>query len=242
MHNAIFDCAKTTRNFGVELMPSLHADTMVMAHLVDENSSIGLKELSTKLWGDSAKQEQEEMKASIEKNGGRCTEKNYELYKADSELIAKYGAKDTILTLKLFNHLSKTLRKQKLEDFFYKEESMPLLKGPTYEMNTTGLQVDFQALLETKQELEKEIANAKVFIYDNIKDYVIGKYPGTNKKNTFNITSNAQLAWLIYGVLGLEFGTLTKEGKIVCRALGMAQLPYTAYQKKQFALFLAVYQ
>ena len=31
MHNAVFDCEKIRINYGVELMPSLHTDTMALA-------------------------------------------------------------------------------------------------------------------------------------------------------------------------------------------------------------------
>lgn len=233
MHNAVFDCEKTYANFRVDLMPHVHTDTMILAHLLDENRSAGLKELAVSIFGESSKQEQLEMKESVLKNGGVLTKAKYELYKGDEDLIAKYGAKDTILTLKLFYHLVPQLYDQGLDTFFYDDESMPLLRGPTYDLNTTGLKVDTEALSRLKGELEVEVMKLKAFIYKEIETHISAKYPGTNKKNTFNIESSQQRSWLLFHVLGKNFNLLTKEGKNVCKFLGLP-IPYTFKAKRDF--------
>src|SRR5579859_566625 len=71
MHNAVFDCQHTERVYGVALIESVHTDTMALAHLIDENRSCGLKDLSVSIFGESSKQEQIEMKASVTANGGQ---------------------------------------------------------------------------------------------------------------------------------------------------------------------------
>lgn len=233
MHNAVYDCMMAEAYFGVRLIDALHTDTMVLAHLLDENRRIGLKPLTSMLFGEHSTDEEKEMKTSIVTNGGQVTKDVYELYKGDAELIAKYGAKDALLTFKLFQTLVPQLFEQGLDKFFYEDECMPLLKGPTYELNTTGLQVDNQALITTKKTLEAECAAAKAFIYSEITPHIKDKYPGTKKTNTFNIGASQQLSWLIFGKLGLEFGTLTKGGKEACKALGM-KVPYTYAAKKSF--------
>lgn len=233
MHNAVFDCDKVLTNFGVDLMPSLHTDTMILAHLLDENRLVGLKDLGVSVFGDNAKKEQEEMKASIVANGGGITKSSYELYKADSDLIGKYGAKDTILTLKLFLHLIPELYSQGLEKFFYEEESMPLLKGPTYQLNTSGLRIDMKALQKLKGELEAECMHAKAYIYAEIENHVKDKYPGTKPTNTFNIGSSKQLSWLLFFKLNNEFSTLTQGGKDFCKEIQFP-IPYSPSAKRQF--------
>jgi DNA polymerase I len=233
MHNGIYDCMMVESNLRVRLIDSLHTDTLVLAHLLDENRRIGLKELATQYFGEDSTLEQEEMKASVLANGGSLTSSNYELYKGDAHLIGKYGAKDTILTYKLFLTLVPELYDQGLDKFFYEDESMPLLRGPTYELNTTGLAVDIQALTSLKKTLEAECLEAKDYIYQEIAPHIKDKYPGTNKKNKFNIGASQQLAWLLFGKLGLEFGTLTDGGKAACRALGL-KLPYTFSAKRDF--------
>ncbi len=46
MHNAVFDCAMVRNNYKIDLMPSVHTDTMILGHVLDENRenhwSIGL--------------------------------------------------------------------------------------------------------------------------------------------------------------------------------------------------------
>lgn len=236
MHNATFDCMIINSNFEVQLMPSVHTDTLVLGHLLDENRSNGLKELGALFFGENAYKEQSIMKASVTKNGGSLTRANYELYKADAELIAKYGAKDTILTLKIFYILVEDLYSQGLEKFFYEDESMPLLKGPTYDLNTTGLAVDRQKLAVLKGTLESEILEAKAFIYREIEQHIKTEYPGTSAKNTFNISSSKQLSWLLFYKLGNPFGVLTKEGKNLCKALQI-KIPYTLLAKRNFVAF-----
>jgi len=232
MHNAVFDCMMVEAFFKVSLIESLHTDTMIMAHLLDENRKVGLKELCAK-YGDDATAEQKAMKASIEANGGTITKDAYELYKADPRLIGKYGAKDAWLTWMLFNDLVPELFEQGLDKFFYEDESMPLLRGPTYEMNTTGLMLDSNKMTKLKKQLEAECLEAKAFIEQEIAPHVKEKYPGTKKTNYFNIGASQQLSWLLFGQLGHEFGTLTKGGKIIAKAL-VGRVPYHAAAKRDF--------
>lgn len=232
-HNGTFDCMIVEAYFKVRLIDALLVDTMILAHLLDENRRVGLKELGKTLFGEEAAEEQKLMKASVEANGGKLTKLHYEMYKCDSQIMARYGAKDAILTYKLFMELVPQLAEQGLEDFFFKDESMPLLKGPTYEMNTTGLQVDMAALDTLERTLKAECAEAKAYVYSEIQAHIEEKYPATTKKNVFNIGSSSQLAWLLFDELALEFGTLTDEGKAVCRGMGM-KLPYTYSAKRDF--------
>lgn len=233
MHNGIFDCKMINSNFNIQLIDSLHTDTMELAHVLDENRRVGLKELAVQYFGEDSVSEQKEMELSVIANGGQLTKDNYELYKGNSQLIGKYGAKDTLLTYKLFYQLVSELYEQGLDKFFYEDESMPLLRGPTYELNTTGLTVDTNKLAALKSTLKAECLEAKDFISQEIKSHIKDKYPGTNKKNTFNIGSSQQLAWLLFGQLGLEFNTLTKGGKTACKALNL-RLPYTKVAKRDF--------
>lgn len=233
MHNGVFDSMMAESFFKVRLIDSLHTDTMILAHLLDENRRVGLKELAFTMYGESATEEQAAMKASIAANGGTSTKTAYELYKADAELIGRYGAKDALLTYKLFLDLVPELYRQKLDKFFYEDESMPLLKGPTYDLNTTGLQVDQNTLITLKKTLEAECEEAKAFVFHEIQNHIKDKYPGTNKKNTFNIDAPQQMSWLLFGQYKLEFGTLTKVGKAVCRSMGL-KIPYTPKAKRDF--------
>jgi len=232
MHNGTFDCYMVENNYKVRLIDSLHTDTMILGHLLDENRANGLKDLAVSIFGEDAKDEQTAMKASVLANGGELTKANYELYKADADLIGKYGAKDTILTIKLFYHLVPQLIEQGLYDFFYNDESMPLLRGPTYDLNTTGLKVAQDRLMQIKGELEAECLEAKDIIHKEIAPMVKAKYPGTKKTNNFNIGSSKQLAWLLFGHLNQDYVGLTKEGRNLCKSLGY-KLPYSAKARRE---------
>ena len=233
MHNAVFDCWMVQNNYNISLIEAVHTDTMILGHILNENRSNALKERALELYGESSVVEQAAMKESVIKNGGTLTKKQFELYKADSELIAHYGAKDAILTLKIFYNDVTDLFDQELDSFFYEDESMPLLRGPTYEMNTTGLRVDPEKLKNLKATLEADCAEAKAFITREIFDYVKHKYPATGKTNHFNIDSPQQLSWLLFDVLENDFNVLNDQGKQVCKAMDMS-LPYSNAAKRNF--------
>lgn len=232
MHNGVFDCAIVENYFRIRLIESLVVDTMILAHLLNENRKVGLKDLGKEYFGEDAVDEAEEMKASVHRNGGKLTKASYEMYKADAYIMGKYGAKDALLTYKLFLELIPELHEQKLDEFFY-EESMPLLRGPTYQLNTHGLKIDRDYLSRLKNELQISIVEADAFIEREIEPFVKDKYPGTTSKNKFNIGSNHQLSWLLYKVLELPFKSLTDAGSEMCNILGL-QRPYTAHAREAF--------
>lgn len=233
MHNGVFDCAMTNNYLGVDLMPFLHTDTMILGHVLNENRKNGLKELGVAFFGEDSRQEQIEMRQSVHSNGGSLTKDLYELYKADADLIARYGAKDAILTLKIFYVMIPELIEQGLDKFFYEDESMPLLRGPTYQLNTTGLKVSASSIAALKRTLEAECMEAKAFINSEIANSTKEKYKGTTKGTTFNIGSSSQLAWLLFVKLENPFNNLTKEGKEICKSLGL-KIPYTRASKREF--------
>lgn len=153
-HNAAFDIPFTQNAYGVTLIASLYADTMLMAHLCDENlPSYGLKELGENLYGKEETQAKDQLQASIKANGG--TIKEY--YKADTAVLADYCIQDCMLTFKLYNHYSKQLKDQGLSDFFYRDEVMPLLREVVVPMESAGIQLDVPLLRQTQVELTYEL-------------------------------------------------------------------------------------
>lgn len=232
-HNAPFDCWMVNNNYGIDLMPSIHTDTLILGHLLNENRRNGLKERGIELYGDNAATEQAAMKESVMRNGGVLTKKQFELYKGDCDLIGYYGAKDALLTLKLFYNDVPILYEEGLDRFFYEEESMPLLRGPTYDLNTTGLRVDHNKLNQLKAILTAECAEAHAFIEKEVNAFVLDKYPGTKNTNHFNIGAGQQLAWLLFDKLGNDYTSLTKAGRELCKALNIG-VPYTVKARREF--------
>lgn len=164
MHNASFDCRFTKAQFGVDLTSALHCDTMLLKHTCDEEFPFGLKEIATKLWGTDATKEKEEMLKSIKANGGKATE----YYKADTAIIGAYCVQDVMLTMRLFHYYSGELKRQGLEDFYYRSEVLPLYVEVVIPMEERGVQIDVP-LLET---LQKDIAAEILLLEANIQHQI----------------------------------------------------------------------
>lgn len=151
--NGYFDLEMLNNNYKVDLWKNLHADVLLLKHTVDEEFPFGLKEIAAKIFGHSAKAEQEELKASIKANGGSPNE----FFKADLEIIAKYCIQDCKLTFKLFNHYSKLLESEGLVDFFYNQEVMPLYKEVTRFMQSNGVKVDLDKAINMQKAIQLDM-------------------------------------------------------------------------------------
>lgn len=238
MQNGIVDVNWTRVNFKVDLWDAWHTDTLPLAHLLDEDrpTGYGLKEMGYAYFGEDAKREQSEVRASVLDRGGVWEEKrggNKEMYKCEPELFGRYGAKDAILTLKLFHLFVPELFEQGLDKFFYEDEVMPLFKTVTYDLNMIGLKVDLEKLQTLERELVIETDRLRAEILTEVMPYVKEAYPCTNKSNTFNMGSGQQLAWLLYIRLGNEWKKLTKAGREVAKEL-LGKVPYHPAARKRF--------
>ena len=242
LHNAIFDVEVLHRQYGIFLMPAVHTDTMCLAHLLNENISAALKERAYVEFGEDSKKEQEEMQKSVITNGGRWEKKRggeKDMYMADPFILGYYGAKDALLTLKLFYLYIPQLYDQNLDTYFY-NETMPLFRGPTYDLNTHGIKIDTAYLQQLESDLTQEIHTLTAKVLFDIQPYIKDKYPGTNKKNTFNIGASQQVAWLLFVHLQNEWFTLTDGGKVIAKEI-LGKLPYSLADKRQFTKALLTY-
>ena len=166
MQNASFDIRFTICQLGIDLRDALYADTILMAHSCDENlPTYSLKPLAAMIFGADSTKQQEEMLESIKRNGGGPKE----YYKADSELLAKYGLQDNILTMRLFKYWAPKLKEQGLERFFYSEEVMPLYREVTIDMELRGIPVDLPLIQKTHEEITAKIAEYETKIQEAIK-------------------------------------------------------------------------
>lgn len=151
--NAEFDLGFLRNSYGVDLLPQLHCDVMLLKHACDENYPLGLKEIAAQVFGLDATKEQQELKASIKANGGTANQ----FFKADLAILAKYCVQDCMLTYRLFEHYSPILTKNGLDAFFYQDETMPLYKEVVIPMQRHGIAIDqpklHQALVDINQDL-----------------------------------------------------------------------------------------
>ena len=171
-HNASYDVRIIKNDLGVDLQQSIYADTMLMKHTVDEIPPFGLKQIAKSLYGIDATEEQKVMKESVQKNGGSTTKKNYEMYKADLEPLAKYCEQDCKLTFKLFNHYGQMLKQENLEKFFYEDEVMPLYREVTITMEDRGIPVDVPKITKAKAEISVEMEKLEISIQRSLEPLV----------------------------------------------------------------------
>lgn len=175
--NGSFDARFTKNYFGVDLIDSMYADGMLLNHTIDENSKMGLKECAIRykdLLGIDAEAEanaeQIALKENINKNGGSSTKNNYEMYKADLDILATYAAADADLTFRLAEILNDRLYEEGLQTFFYDEEVMPLYKYVTIKMEDRGVLLDKTLVLDSRNKIIKKIEEYKFKILNELED------------------------------------------------------------------------
>jgi DNA polymerase I-like protein with 3'-5' exonuclease and polymerase domains len=173
-HNGSFDGRFIKNFYGVNLIPSIWVDTGMLVHTVNEEGAFGygnpfgLKSIAKMHQEDlgldvdtEANQEQIILKESIKANGGSVTKDNFELYKADLDVICKYGAADTDLTLRISHLYLEKLKDEGLWDFFFEDEVMPIYREVTIPMEDRGVCVDLELLNRVKKEISEEMSNIK---------------------------------------------------------------------------------
>lgn len=162
--NGSFDSRITFHQTAVCLLNAIHADGMLLSHTLDENKfNYGLKTLAAEIWGESAINAQLDMKQSIADNGGTKTE----FYKANAQLMAKYGAQDAALTYDLWAHYDKQLTPT-LRKFFYDDEVMPLYKEVVIPMERDGIPVDVPLLQASLAAINVDIEACEAAIQASI--------------------------------------------------------------------------
>ena len=188
MHNGAFDCPVTKQSLGVDLLDSLWCDTIMLIHTVQEEGvgrggaeTFGLKKVAIAIQGKigldvekAANEEQIELRESIVRNGGSTTHANYEIYKADFDILSKYAAADTDLTLRIYHYYSKILEHENLVDFFYNIEVMPLYREVTIPMQEAGVNLDIPLLESTKADILKDMEEYR----HEVSKALLGEEPG----------------------------------------------------------------
>lgn len=240
MHNASFDIRFTKNFYGVDLLPSLHADTALLVHTVQEEGAFGfggkpfgLKEIAIMVQKEiglnveeRANEEQLALKESIKRNGGSITKDNYEIYKADLSILSEYAAADTDLTLRIYNHFLGKLEEEGLSTFFFEEEVMPLYKEVTIPMEEKGIGLDIPLIEQTRDNIDKDLEDYKKRVTDEllgmdkvrkwIIDCATAEYPPSNK-GTF--------AQALAELHNLPLPKSDKSGKFVMNKAVIAALP-----------------
>ena len=205
-HNASFDCQFIKNYYGIDLIEDIWVDTGLLVHTVYEEGAFGfgnpfgLKSIAIMnqeaLGLDvqkAANEEQLELKESIKKNGGETTKLNFEIYKADMDILSKYASADTDLTLRICNLYLDKLREEKLEKFFFEEEVMPIYREVTIPMEAAGVDLDVELIEKTHKEISQDLITNKDIVMKSllktseaktwVMDTAFREYPPTNRGN-----------------------------------------------------------
>lgn len=203
-HNGSFDTSIIYYQYDIDLLPQLYCETTLATHTIIEEGAISfgkpfaLKSIAQMLKSeiklddeDEANQEQIDLKQSIIANGGKVNASNFELYKADFDLLSKYACADTDLTLRIAYYFLFRIRKEGMWDFFFKEEVMPVYKEVTVPMERRGVLLDIELIKRTGEEITKHIDDYRskvideLITIDTVKDWIYdqakSKFPFKNK-------------------------------------------------------------
>ncbi len=172
-HNAIYDALVWNHHFKENVVPTLHADTILMKHCLDEEPPFGLKEVSVLELGPWADKAQDELYESITRNGGSTTKTNLEMYKADTDVLGRYCTWDVMLTYKLYNKFQTRLESEGLLKFFYEDEVMPLYREVTIPMKKRGVNLDVDLLLDRKVKIKEVLLGLEDKVQSEIKNLII---------------------------------------------------------------------
>lgn len=208
LHNAYFDLEMISHNYGIDLWNALHADTTLLVHTVDENRpNYKLKEIGRDLLGEAAIAEAEDLLQSIKNNGG----KKGEVWLADPNIVAKYCIKDCFLTADIFSHYSELLKKEKLENFFYIKEVMPLYKEVTRFLQSRGVKVDVDLAKTLLKKITNDINALEFQIQEDIKPHLTSFMDWFLNKE-FPVSRSGGFAQALIEMAGLTLPT-TSTGK-----------------------------
>ena len=220
MQNGVYDIVVMWYYYNILLTPALYCDTILLKHTIDEECPFSLKKLA-RLYAsyigyeseEEADLEQQELRESVKANGGRWTKNHKDMYKADLEVISKYGAADADITIRLFDYLEGKLYDEGLDNFFYNEEVMPLYKKCTIPMKMRGLYVDVPYFEKLRDETEANIEHLTTEIFKKIGSditplvrEIVDKYIKTTRSGRF--------ACAVFEYYGIEPPINPKTGMI----------------------------
>ena len=249
MHNASFDCRFVKNFYGVDLLPSLYVDTILLVHTVNEEgagfayaSPFGLKSIAKSIQKElgldvekEANEEQVELKTSIKENGGSITRDNYEIYKADINILAKYAAADTDLTLRVYHHFIKELYAQGLETFFFEDEVMPLYREVTIPMEEVGVKLDVEIMKKADLDITEEMnKRSRAVVTELLSDSRVKHWILNKAKEAYPANNKGAFAQVVVEESGIALPKSEKTGKYLITKSEVARLPESAV--KQFLL------
>lgn len=209
-HNLKFDAKMINYYLNLKFDPNRVGDTMVMHYVLDENNTHGLKDLALKYtnYGDYDKELEEYKKWYCKTNGILEEDFTYDLIPYD--ILSKYAAIDTAVTLELFNKFKPRVYSN--PKFIWLYENI-LIKGTQFlmDMEEVGIPIHKNRMEASGAYLDKWILEAKEKVYQF---EAVQKFEKDSGK-IFNPNSVQQLRTVLFDYVGLTpTGKLTKKGAL----------------------------
>jgi len=197
-HNAKFDMGFFMYHFGWEF-PNFE-DTMLLHYCIDENPGThGLKQLALRytIYGDYEKEQGEWISAYCKSHGILKGDFTFDLI--PFEIIYKYAAIDSVVTLLLYNKFRPVVAKNsKLENVY----TRILIPGSRFltEVQDNGVPFDKDRLVKAQGLMQEEIDEATAKLRE---DPIIAQFESAQGK-PFNPNSVMQLRVLLFDFLRLK--------------------------------------
>ena len=219
-HNMKFDYKMLNYHLGVTFNRERVHDTMVMHYVLDETDSHGLKQLALKYtdYGDYDS-ELDTFKVDYCRQNGLLQEDfTYDLIPHD--IISRYAAIDTAVTLELFNKFWPLVQKNEKLLSVYQTLLIP---GTLFlmDMEEVGIPISRERMQAADAYLSQQIEAAKQALYSYPE---VQRYEKDSGK-IFNPNSVMQLRVVLFDYLGLEpTGKKTGTGAVSTDAEVLQQL------------------
>jgi len=171
-HNMKFDIKMIEYHLGIKFNRARVHDTMLMHYALDENDSHGLKPLALKYteYGDYDAELDSFKKEYCSSKGLLLEDFTYDLIPFD--VIAKYAAIDTAVTITLFHKFWPNVQKNTKLLWVYKNILIP---GTLFlmDMEEVGIPIDRERMTSAEGFLDLQIAEAKqeVYAFQEVKDF-----------------------------------------------------------------------
>lgn len=204
-HNIKFDLHFLMRN-GIK--PARIADTMVAAYLCDENRELGLKPLAHSVLGIADLPSFSDLLKDAKKRLKAKKLADVSIYDVDLPLLATYAARDTRLTLKLWDVMQYELNQEGMTEIFWNTE-MPFL-WTLLDMEDNGMHVNASAVAALRSDLEAERSK-------HMEAWI-------NLTGGINHNSSKQVRELLFGKMKLPAQDKTKKGDDSVNALTLQRL------------------
>ena len=247
-HNASFDCQFIKNYYGIDLIEDIWVDTGLLVHTVYEEgafgygSPFGLKPIAImnqEALGlnveEAANKEQVELKESIKKNGGSVTKELFEIYKADLDILSKYAAADTDLTLRICNLYLEKLKEENMEKFFFEDEVMPIYREVTIPMEAAGVDLDVDLIEKTHTEISQDLLKNKEIVMKSLLAVPeVKKWVVDTAMYNFPVSHKGNWAQNLVTRYSLPLPKSEKTGKYSLTAKNIGELEES--KEKQFLL------